>query len=226
MMRSGNACRHQTGLTLLEVLVAMSLFAVIGVASFQVLSSVIETQKVGDQHSQTLAAFQNTLTIIDRDLQQVVDRPVRTGPDEIEPGLRINTGNYPLEITRGGWPNPLLLQRSRLQRVAYDLGKHPQSTNPDSAFYGDSTVYLRRMFWPQLDRYEDVEPLIQVLLADVDELEVSILTDKGVKNLWPLEQSAAEDMPEPKVLEFSFNSSILGVVSRAYKLELYTPADE
>lgn len=217
--------RQQSGLTLLEVLIAISIFALIGVASFQVLTSVIQTQKVGEQHSAQLGAFQKALTVIDRDLQQFVDRPVRRGQDNavlVEPSLSIQTGDYPLELTRGGWANPLLIPRSALQRVAYTIGEHPQAKDPDSVFYGDEQIYLLRYFWPGLDLDDDVEPLVQALLPGVEELQIALLTNKGLYTQWPPKnQVSTSKLPEPKALEFSFYSSELGMISRAYKIETY-----
>ena len=211
---------RQMGLTLLEVLIALSIFALIGVASFRVLSSVIDTQKTGDRYSRQLATFQKALFVLDRDLQQYVERPVRNGPQQELPALMVGSGDYPLELTRIGWANPLLLPRSALQRVAYDIGPHPQADNPDSVFYGDKRQYLRRIYWPVLDRREDVKPKIQALIPDVEELQVSVVTDRGQFNRWPPAAAGKSgEMPTPKALKLSLVSAELGAVTRLYKIE-------
>lgn len=207
------------GFTLLEVLIAISVFALIGVGSFRVLSSIIDSQEIGDQHSLQLAQFQKALRIVDRDLQQLVDRPVRVERDRVLPSLMVYSGDFALELTRSGWRNPLQLPRSGLQRVAYDIGLHPGAGDENSPFYGDNRQYLLRIYWPQLDRSDDTQPVVQPLLADVEDLQVTVISTAGRHRQWPL-KSPANRRPELKALEFSVTSSAFGVVSRLYS----TPA--
>ena len=211
---------RQSGLTLLEVMIAISIFALIGLASFSVLSTTVESQRIGDQHSAQLARFQRTLVIVDRDLQQLVDRDIRVGSDQQLGSLLLRSGNYPLEFSRGGWQNPLNLSRSSVQRVAYDIGLHPQAGQEGSSFYGDERLYLRRIYWPVLDREETTTPLIQALLPEVEELQVAVISNKGRHIKWPLPAgNRSGKLPEPKALEFSFTTAALGKITRIYKLE-------
>lgn len=213
--------RRQRGFTLLEMMIAISVFALIGVASFRVLNGVVDAQQVGERHSQQLAVFQKALLILDRDLQQVVDRPVRVGPDQTTAALRVFTGDYPLEFTRGGWLNPLLLPRSSLQRVAYDLGPHPAAEEPGSPFYGDQRQYLRRLYWYALDREQEQAPVVQALLPDITDLAITVVTDDGRQARWPPPAAAGADtVPEAKALELTFSSGQFGDITRVYKLSL------
>ncbi len=160
---------QQQGLTLLEVLIALSIFAVIGIASFQVLNTVIDVQKNGNAHSQQLAQFQKALMIIDTDLQQLVRRDIRHNTDKKQAYLLLDAdSDYALQLTRAGRANPLRLARSTLLRVAYDVGLHPQVNEINSEFYGDKRKYLRRHYWQALDRNSDNTPTVQALLADID----------------------------------------------------------
>lgn len=208
----------QKGLTLLEVLIALSIFALIGVASFRILSSVIDTQQLGDIHSQKLAQFQKALMIIDTDLQQVVNRPIRIAIDQDSESLLINNGQYPLELTRAGRANPLKLSRSSMQRVAYDIGFHPEVNNSDSEHYRSRRNYLRRQYWPSLDRSAAQNPLIQVLLTDTDKLKVALITNKGKHQQWPPKKKPSAD-EYPVAIEFAFNYPSLGVLTRLYKVD-------
>lgn len=205
----------QRGFTLLEVLIAISVFALIGVGSFRVLSSIIDSQKIGDQHSLQLSQFQKALRIVDRDLQQLVDRPVRVERNRQLPSLMVYSGDFALEFTRNGWRNPLRLPRSDLQRVAYEVGPHPGTGDENSPFFGDQRQYLLRIYWPQLDRGEDGRPVVQPLLAEVEELQVTVISTAGRHRQWPLKPSANRP-PELKALEFSVNSSEFGVITRIY----------
>ena len=218
--------RHQRGLTLLEVLIALSIFALIGVASFRVLSSVIDTQQTGDRHSQELATFQKALSIIDADLQQLINRNVRVSTDEEQVFLTVNQEDYPLQLTRGGWRNPLQLARSSMLRVAYDVGPHPQVNNEKSLFYQDDRSFLRRHYWTVLDRTIEATPRIQALLPDVEAFTIAVLSDAGRHLQWPLAetQNPNQNVNTPAAavellgIELSFDYLPLGILSRLYKV--------
>jgi general secretion pathway protein J len=214
---------YQQGLTLLEVLIALSIFALIGVASFQVLSSVIDSQQIGDSHSLQLARFQKAMLLIDGDLQQLVARNIRTDIDQEAQYLLIKSSHYALELTRGGRANPLQLSRSSMQRVAYDLGPHPESADSNSEHYRSQQQYLRRHYWQDLDHTSDSTPRVQVLLADVEDLAIALITDKGRYIQWPLDNAdndATDDHSneQPIAIEFSFTYPALGKLSRFYKV--------
>jgi general secretion pathway protein J len=216
----------QKGFTLLEVLIALSIFALMGVVSFRVLMSTIDAQAIGDERSQQLTQFQKTLSIIDRDLTQIVLRDVRN-EIAISESVEVAQTDYAVEFTRGGWRNPLKLSRSSLQRVAYDLGLHPQSEDSESPFYNDETIYLRRHYWRELDRTEDTELVTQVLLPDVDDFTVAIIAEQGRFDRWPLttaneknesEEGEEEDVIIPIAIEFSFSSNEFGQVIRMHRI--------
>lgn len=218
--------RSQGGLTLLEVLIALSIFAMIGVASFRVLSSVVDTQKVGDVHSQQLTRLQKVLTLIDADLEQVVERNIRISEAEVAEYLEVKTGDYALQFTRGGWRNPLQLSRSSLQRIAYDVGPHPDRDKQESSHYQDDKNYLRRHYWRVLDRESSEGVIVQALLADVTDLTVAVINKNGRFTQWPVPKRGApkaqtEDdkkANKPLALEFSFIHSSHGQLTRLYKI--------
>lgn len=209
----------QAGLTLLEMLIALSLFALIGVASYQVLAAVVSAQRAGDEHSAQLATVQKTLAALDRDLQQPVRRPIRSGEVSLE-ALQVNRGDYPLELTRGGWDNPLLLPRAQLQRVAYDIGPHPMAEQKGSPYAGDETLYLRRHFWTVLDRNEDSTVISQALMPGVEQLSLRLLSDQGPLDSWPPVGGSPEanDPPRLIALELRLQHPQWGAISRVYPL--------
>jgi general secretion pathway protein J len=216
------APRSQGGLTLLEVLIALSIFSMIGVASFQVLSVVSTTQKVTQEHSIHLGKLQKTVSMLDSDLQQLVSRDVRVSAGSTSTGnvseyLVINTNEYAVEMTRAGWGNPLRLSRSSLQRVAYDIGPHPKANDVESVYYRDETLYLRRHYWRVLDRVEQSQRITQVLLANVEELRLAVLTDKGRFVQWPKKSTGGDD-PVLKGIELTFKHQALGNLSKLYRV--------
>ena len=145
--------RRRRGFTLLEMLVALGVFAVIGLMSSQILSGIVDLSDNVRDRSDQLAELQRAMFIISRDIEQMTRRPVRDAFGDSTAAIII--GEPLIEFTRRGWQNPLRSPRSELQRVAYTVVD------------GD----LVREFWPLLDRGPDTEPIGQVLLPGVADVE-------------------------------------------------------
>ena len=200
--------KRQQGMTLLEVMVALSIFSVIGLASYQVLSSVMAANLAVQNSAGSLDRVQKSYAQIERDMEQLVVRSVRSSVESISEPLIISEQGQQIEFTRGGRANPLQLSRSELLRVRYDIGL---STH-DSA---DKQTYLRRLSWPALDRSIDDKPLIQLLLP-IDSLTLSAMTNKGRYEAWPPEELA--DGEQLLALSVMVNHRELGELIRLIKV--------
>jgi len=185
--------RKFEGMTLLELLIALSIFSLIGLASFSILSSLMTVQSVSDEHSTQLGQYQKVANQLDRDFSQFINRGVRISLDQTEQALELNNNGYAVSFTRGGHANPLALQRSQLQRIAYDIGPHPSSTNKESRFYNNEGLYLRRHSWPQLDR-TDSAGHVRALLGKVEAVEVTAITKQGAYKQWPVKDQDEADL--------------------------------
>ena len=96
---------RQGGFTLLELLVAMAVFAIMSVVAYQGLRSVLQVNEVSREHAQVLADLQVSLSVLERDLSQLVDIRVRDEFGDRLPPLRLLPGSddYPLlELVRAG----------------------------------------------------------------------------------------------------------------------------
>jgi len=213
--------KSQAGLTLLEVLIALSIFALIGVASFRVLSAVIESQRTAEEHSMMMNQFNTVMNILDSDFQQLATRSIRqtiNAPLVLVPALVLNDEDYPIAFTRGGWRNPLKLSRSTLQRVAYGIGTHPQADQKDSQYYQDNTLYFLRYHWPHLDIEVSQSPQTRPLLANVNGLSIQVLDSNYIKHSsWPPE-AASEQEADVLAIELSFDHESLGRITKRYRV--------
>jgi general secretion pathway protein J len=139
-----------------------------------------------------------------RDFEQVVPRAVRDEYGEELPPL---AGTEMLQLTRGGWNNPLGHPRSTLQRIGYA--------------YNDEQ--LVRYTWAVLDRAQDSVPLEQPLTADITFMAVRYLDDKGEwKTNWP-DQTAAINAATPppslpKALEITLEHKHFGVLVWLFRM--------
>lgn len=212
-------CRTgSNGFTLLEVLIALSIFAVIGMASYRVLNTVILSQNRVQVHTDNLRHLQRAMLLLSLDIEQAVNRSIRGPYAEKIASMVADEGDYLLQFTRTGWRNPLALPRSNLQRVAYELGSHGSEEDNGSADK-DRQLSLLRHYWPVLDQAQDSVPQTQTLLTDVTEVEFRFM-DKGGQwySRWPtgLEQDSEDGLPV--ALEIQLDTEQYGQITRMYQL--------
>jgi general secretion pathway protein J len=173
------ACKPSlAGFTLLEMLVALAIFALLSVMSYGGLRSVMEQQSATQLEAESLGQLQKIYLLMQRDFEQIVPRAVRDEYGEELPPL---AGAEILQLTRGGWNNPLGHPRSTLQRVGYA--------------YTDGQ--LVRITWTVLDRAQDSVPLEQPLTKEITSMDVRYLDSKGEWITgWP-DQAAAINQATP-----------------------------
>lgn len=154
-MRAGPCGR---GFTLLELLVALAIFGLLSVMAYSGLRSVLEQQARTQESVDRLAELQKVYLLMQRDIEQAVPRIVRGeyGDDLVAFG-----GDDMLQLTRGGWRNPLQQPRSSLQRVAYAI----------------ENDRLTRYTWSVLDRAQDSVPLEQPLTEAVRGMQLRFMNE-------------------------------------------------
>lgn len=120
--------RFTLGFTLVELLLAMFIFALIGIASSTVLNQMLSADEHAGERRADLEALQYSLLVLERDVRQMVMRPVRRVPEEQRDIFVFSDGRYTdsdadgLAFVRAGWSNPdAMLPRSALQPVVYRL---------------------------------------------------------------------------------------------------------
>ena len=194
------ANRKERGFTLLEILVALTILAVVGLISAQLLSRTVDSYGVLEERGERLAQIHRAMMIVQRDLMQYRRRtPRSTGGDSLSALMIGDEGA--LVMTRGGWRNPLQRPRSELQRVGYRL-------------QDDELV---RAYWPTLDGIGDEDPVTQTLLKQVEELEFFVLDEAGTEHkFWPPEAATGDAQLTALILRIRLKP--VGVVERIWEV--------
>lgn len=106
------------GYTLIEVMIALIVFAVIAVISSSVLYHVFTLRDRVAKQATQLSELQLVMTLFEHDMVQLVPRSVRSNDMHLFSSY-IGTNQY-IEFTRGGLINPQsFAKRSGLKRIAY-----------------------------------------------------------------------------------------------------------
>lgn len=166
--------RQARGFTLIEVLVALAVFAILSALAYGTLNQTLASAEILGDRMNRLQAIQRTVQRLDQDFLQLTPRPVRQELGEsLRPALQTDelSGNG-LELTRNGWNNPAGMPRGTLQRVAYRLEEEE----------------LVRYHWRVLDRTLSNEPVAVTLLDGVERLEFRFMSENGQFSAqWPPE---------------------------------------
>jgi general secretion pathway protein J len=118
--------RKEEGYTLIEVIVALAIFAIVSTMTAGVMLQAFETKKRLAAQTDVFNELHVIVTLMRRDIAQITNRAIRGSEGRLYPPF-IGESNY-TEFTRSGYVNPNgVLQSSGLKRVAYLCG-HGQLT--------------------------------------------------------------------------------------------------
>lgn len=199
--------RASAGFTLLEVLIAISIFAFLALGTYRMLGSVLASDEATRRHELQLRELQRAFAVLEQDLAQVGSRPIRDGFGDLRPALVGEQEPAAMEFSRLGWRNPLGNPRSNWQRVRWQL-------------VGNT---LQRSYWPVLDQAVDSQPLVQKVLGEVRSLQLRYLDSEGNwQSEWPPTQTNSDEKQRlqrvPRALEISLEHERYGLLTRLLRL--------
>lgn len=211
--------RVQRGFTLLEVLLAIGITAMIGLGSWQILNSAIRASESTQSRLAELNTLQKAMLIISRDLRQVIGRSIRDEYGDYLPAMTTKNEFFVLEFTRTGWRNPMDDKRSNIQRVAYEFVDNK----------------LVRHYWDVLDRAQDSKSISKELLTEVQSISIRFMNESGGwLDEWPSSANSnsgtsssagidprLKDNLLPKGIEINFELEKFGKVKRLFDLVEY-----
>ena len=201
MYRLNYSKYHTAGFTLIEMMVAVAVFAVLGTLAYGGLNQVLKGQNHLQSSSNQLKDLQLTFRYFEKDINQLVNRSIRNQYQDPQPAF-VGDEDTALSFTHAGWRNPANLARSKLQRVSYELSENT----------------LKRYTWGQLDGAIAEEYFTTDLLEGVELIKLRYL---DVSNQWhttwpPLNNQNNAQAGVPRAMELTIKVEQLEEIKRLF----------
>jgi len=171
--------RRQRGFTLIEVLVASVILAVMSVMAYRGVTEARVAVGNAESHLDRLREVQRAMQVVVTDFRTLTRRPIR---EPIGDGFRASLLRDPngialAELSRAGWPNGAGTPRGTGRRVLYRLD---QGT-------------LVREHWTVMDPTLATPPVKRELLTGVERVDIRYLTSgREWITEWPQFNSTAD----------------------------------
>ncbi len=190
-----------TGFTLLELLVALAVFSILSLISYQGLGQFLSTQQYLEQQENQLRRLQLTLQRLETDLQQAIARPIRNEFGDTQAAFIGDRQG--LRFSRSGLANYRQEKRSDLQRLAW--------------FVEEGSLY--RGDWQVLDRAQDSQMQRLSLLSHISELNWQYIDAKQqAHDTWPPNQENPQQPSELIAVQLHFKHTEWGEIKRLFEL--------
>ena len=204
-MPNAAARRSLRGFTLIEVLVALSIFAIMSGIAFRGLGAVIDARERITEENRQWREIAMAFSMIERDVAVAANRPGRSRDDLILPPFSGNATELGRDIA------PLQFARmgegmAPVRRVGYRLQ--------------GSTLQL--LAWPSIDAAPGDEPAVYPLLDGVQRFTTRFLDATGNWLVrWPaagLGAAAGGGDPLPRAVEVRITLAGRGELTRVFAL--------
>jgi general secretion pathway protein J len=232
----------QQGFTLLEVLIAITITAIIGVGASQLLISGADTKQSLEVRSMEIKNLQRMDLFMRKDFSQIAGRQANDIYGDLSLAVT-SEGDNLIEFSYSGVPtepfNPDKKQ-SNILRAGYavrpldhEYCEDAQSINSGQPAADNSNCFVR-IFWPVLDITSNTQPVIQVLLDDMQEasfqfrgLLLDLVDDQNSirsndwQDDWPPVSMAQNMVADLVQIKFKLTTKSYGDIERIFEVPRY-----
>jgi general secretion pathway protein J len=194
--------------TLVEVLIALTIFAVITLIGYRTLSSLFDTRERLNAQSAKLRDLSLFFARIEADFNALMPRAITNADDKLEAALQVapvQSRDQPfIAFTRAGFA-AASGRGGAPQRIGYRLR--------------DNTLEL--LVWPSLDLAPRALPNVYPALRDVRELRIRMLDGRGQwQVVWPAPGRAATETNTglPRAIELTLTPNNAPPITRLFTL--------
>ena len=172
----------RSGFTLVELLVAIAIFAVLSALGWKVFDYLIKIKERNTQHEQRLGQLQEAYQQVLRDTVQIV--PVTANvAGQVQPAVMLQNGQ--LTFSKTGVTDPLMQGIPPEERVEY--------------IYKADEKKLYRYKYKNLNQTGNDQPETSVLLDSVDQFQIMLLNPNEMAQ-WPEVVLSENDVTQAKIL--------------------------
>lgn len=192
---------RRSGFTLIEVLVAMAIFASLSLAAYQVLNQVQRSNTLSAEREARLSEVQRAIVMMDADFRQMALRHFRHNGEA--PGERMliwsdylnDSDTKGVMFIRLGWHNPeQQFPRGEVAKVGYRLKEG----------------VLERLYWRYPDTAVSEPAVVMPLLTQVESWSMRFYAEGGWRDAWESDQAL------PKAVEVTLKLQDYGQIQRIY----------
>lgn len=206
-MRTKLNYNTQQAFTLLEIIIAMAISALIGVAAMTLLDDATIAHKNMQEQGNRYNQIERAWLFISNDIQQLAPRQFRDEFGDKKNNLFSDdqNGTTHLSFTRLGRRNPAGLARSNLEKLSYLVEEEK----------------LKRISYAYPDGMNLEQGLNRTLLDDVENLDVNFFDGEEWNDFWPVDTSIQTQQGNnkndlPVAIKISLQLKDIGLVERLY----------
>lgn len=175
------------GFTLVELLVAVTVFAVVAMLAWRGLDAIVRARRVLDGQASDLAMLQRAMARFEQDLDAALPRPRRNPRGALEPAL----AGTPEGLDASAWLSA--------------PGATGAAPSPQRVSWACTGGELRRTHWASPDHAETASGRERTMLEKLSHCRLRYLAGDGLAaDRWPPPGLAPDALPRGIELSFAF----------------------